>query len=208
MAKPLIEIEAIYEGALSVLEDEGVTGLSARNLAARLKCSTRTLYEQTGKREDLIRQLLDFQFSRVPLNFHVGHDWQEAMLSWSEGMRAVLLSSPNLSRLMTVENRAAIASYVNELLKVLLGSGFKEELALRACRVIAHQVISLSLAEIDTPPVAIRRGRRSPKEIEFEDLVVSGLSSNVGSEPFQDTPEIFANSVRWTIAGISSELAN
>jgi AcrR family transcriptional regulator len=208
MAKPLIEIEAIYEGALEVLESKGIEGLSARSLAAHLKCSTRTLYEQVGKREELVRRLLDFQFARIPLEFSREQGWQEAVLSWSEGMREVLLLHPNLSKLMTIENRAAIASYVTQLLKVLLKKGFDEELALRACRVISHLVIGLSLAEIDTPPIALRRSRRSRKEIEFEDLVIAKSGGVQSSDQFQDTPEVFDNSVRWTIAGIRLELAD
>lgn len=58
MAKLLISVETIYDEALRVLDTEGVAGLNARNLAARLHCSTRTLYEQVGNREALIRGLV------------------------------------------------------------------------------------------------------------------------------------------------------
>jgi AcrR family transcriptional regulator len=45
VAKPLISAETIYDEALRVLEAEGVKGLTARNLASRLRCSTKTLYQ-------------------------------------------------------------------------------------------------------------------------------------------------------------------
>ena len=48
MAKPLLASDSIYDTALHLLEVNGVGGLSARNLAAALKCSTRTLYQQVG----------------------------------------------------------------------------------------------------------------------------------------------------------------
>ena len=92
MAKPLVAVETIYETALQVLENEGVEGLSARRLAATLGCSTRTLYQQVGKREELVRQLLDYQFANTSLEFRREAHWEEAAVSWANAMRAVLLA--------------------------------------------------------------------------------------------------------------------
>ncbi len=121
-------------------------------------------------------------------------------------MRAALLAHPNLSRHLTIENRSAIADYVNQLLKLLLGREFPEELAIRSCRVLTHMVIGLVLAEIDTPPAHVRRKRRSNKEILFEDLIIAraGKAGNKGG--FQDTREVFNNAVNWLICGVESEL--
>ncbi|NED67315.1 TetR family transcriptional regulator, partial [Streptomyces sp. SID10244] len=58
MAKPLIPVETIYERALVLLDDEGDSALSTRRLAADLRISTRTLYQQVGNRENLIRALV------------------------------------------------------------------------------------------------------------------------------------------------------
>lgn len=206
MAKPLIAAETIYDTALQVLDAEGADGLSARSLANALQCSTRTLYQQVGKREDLIRQLLDHYFSRATLDFKKAPTWQDSAMAWASAMRRTLMVHPNLSRLITIENRGAIADYVNELLKALLNEGFPQELALRSCRVLAHIVISLTLAEIDTPPIPVRRRRRTKKEIQFEDLVIAGSGSDRNRNRFQDTPEVFANAVRWVIHGIEVEL--
>jgi AcrR family transcriptional regulator len=59
----LISVETIYDGTLRVLDAEGADGLKARNLAARLHCSTRTLYEQVGNCEALIRGLVAHAFA-------------------------------------------------------------------------------------------------------------------------------------------------
>src|ERR1700716_716114 len=53
MAKPLIPAEVIYEHALALIDAEGAHALSARRLAADLKCSTRTLYNQGENGEEL-----------------------------------------------------------------------------------------------------------------------------------------------------------
>ena len=67
-------------------------------------------------------------------------------------------------------------------------------------------MISLSLAEIETPPIPVRRRRRSHREIQFEDLVIQRGNVNGARGEFQDSPEVFENAVRWIIDGIEGEL--
>lgn len=204
MAKPLVPVATIYDTALALLDEEGPDALSARNLAARLKCSTRTLYQQVGKREALIGQLVAHHLQGLELEFHAGDDWRDGAHRWAHTIRSALLAHPNLYRLMTAEHRAPIVAYVNELLKILLQAGFNEELALRSCRVLVNVAISLTLSELKSPPAARRRGR-SAAEIRFEDLVVA--RSGADPERFQRPPEVFENAVAWLIAGINAEFA-
>jgi AcrR family transcriptional regulator len=205
MAKPLVSVDAIYEAALNLLDEGGPSALSARNLARALQCSTRTLYQQVGKREALIRQLLDHYFTNLKLQFKQAASWQSSTQAWANAMRSALLAHPNLTRLMTIENRGAITDYVNQLLKVLLHAGFSEQLALRSCRVLTHIVINLSLSEIEAPPIETRRKRRSQKEIQFEDLVIAQSGSTRREKHLQDIPEVFSTTVRWVIRGIEDD---
>lgn len=205
MAKPLVAVETIYDAALKILDEEGAQGLSARNLAARLKCSTRTLYQQVGKREQLLGRLIAYYFAGRELEFERREDWRDTAWSWAATLREAMLAHPNLTRLMTVEHRTPIAGYVTELLKELLHAGFDEELALRSARVLVNITINLSLSEIIAPAGKPRRARRSPEEIRFEDLVIS----RAGKDPdhFQEPPEVFENALRWVIAGVEREFA-
>ena len=205
MAKPLISKELILDEALDLLNEEGLEKLSARNLAARLSCSTRTLYEQVGKRDELIRELVSHFFSNSELHFSPASQWQESGLLWANAMRSALLTHPNISRLLTTQTRPAIAETVNLLLRDWLNKGLSEELALRGCRVLTHLVISMTLTEIEAPPLPERRQRRSRREIEFEDLIIAKTGSGE-NQTFQDIPEVFENAVRWTLAGIESEV--
>src|SRR5574341_834189 len=61
---------------------EGPDALSARRLAAELRISTRTLYQQVGKRELLIRALVARHFSQLRLEFHEHEDWETTALYW------------------------------------------------------------------------------------------------------------------------------
>ncbi|MDX1733708.1 MAG: TetR/AcrR family transcriptional regulator C-terminal domain-containing protein [Halioglobus sp.] len=205
MAKPLVAVETIYDAALELLDESGPDALSARNLAARLKCSTRTLYQQVGKREELIGRLIDYQLDRLKLDFHRGDHWRDSARNWALGMREALLAHPNLSSLMTTEHRAPVASYANELLKVLLEAGFEQEHALRACRVLVNVAVSLALSEIKTPPIQHVRRNRSAREIAFEDLIITRTGRD--REHFQDPPEVFRCTIDWLLGGIEAERA-
>jgi len=205
MAKPLIAIETIYEKALHLLDTEGLEALNARRLAAELRCSTRTLYEQVGKRDALIRQLVTFQFSRIELSFARHRRWQDSAANWCSGIRNMMVAHPNLSRLMTVADRGIIVEYVNQLLRVLLAAKFPRELAMRGCRVLLHTAISLTSSEIHAPPLAVRRRQRSEPEISFESLMMVELPDREPRE-FHDAPEVFNSAIRWIIDGLEKEL--
>jgi AcrR family transcriptional regulator len=204
MAKPLVAVNSIYDCALRILEEQGAGALSARRLADELQCSTRTLYQQVGKRDELISQLIAYYFGQLKMVFRECEHWEDSTRDWARNLRFALLSHPGLSRLMTAEHRGPIAEYVTELLQVLLRSGFNEELALRSCRVLVHVVMNLSLAEISAPANASWRKRRSRKEIQFEDLVIA--RSGKRRDDLRNAPEVFENTLDWVIIGIQSEL--
>ncbi|MGK0281499.1 MAG: AcrR family transcriptional regulator [Patiriisocius sp.] len=201
MPKPLISAETIYEKALVLLDKDGPSGLSVRKLAAALRCSPATLYQQVGKREDMVSKLLAFYFHELDLSFKQRENWQESAFEWASTLHRALLTNPNLSRLLTPDNRHVVVGYVNQLLRVLLADDFEIDLALRSCRVLTHQVISLALTEIDTPPTALRRKRRSAKEIEFEDLAIAAHPLAANGE-FQGLPEVFESAIKFTLLGI------
>lgn len=200
MAKPLLAVETIYDTALKLLDEQGAQALNARNLAAELNCSTRTLYQQVGKRDEMIERLIEHYLTGLKLEFVAAETWQGSARQWCIALREVLLSHPNLFRMMDVKHRAPVAEYVNALLKALLDAGFDRELALRLSRVLANVTISLCLAEIVAPDNRARQQRRSKKEIAFEDLVVR--TSGKVKRGFQEPPEVFENAIEWIIEGV------
>ncbi|WP_279248841.1 TetR/AcrR family transcriptional regulator C-terminal domain-containing protein [Candidatus Marimicrobium litorale] len=202
MAKPLLATENIYDTALHLLEVDGVGGLSARNLAAALKCSTRTLYQQVGKRETLISALVAHYFASVKLSFREEANWQDSARSWASNLRSALLAHPNLSQLMSGEHRAPVADYVNQLLKVLVAEGFDETMALRSCRVLANIAISLSLSEIIAPIETDRHAERHQQGTHCKDPMVTSKGKN---HRRGNPPEVFENAINWVIAGIEAE---
>src|ERR1700712_2518923 len=119
MAKPLISADFIYAKALAILTEEGLGGLTARNLTAQLHCSAKTLYQQVGNREQMLHGLVAHAFEQIEVDFAVGEDWQSSVMSWSLALRNTLCERPDLGRLITVGDRDVVVRYVNRLIKVL-----------------------------------------------------------------------------------------
>jgi AcrR family transcriptional regulator len=188
MAKPLIPVEVIYERALELLDAEGSDALTTRRLAADLKISTRTLYQQVGHREQLIRALVARHFSQLRLDFHEYGDWESTALQWCLALREALRAHPYLTELMTIDDRKAVMDYLAELIKVTLREGFPRELALECCRALINLTINHAVMEV--------RSLREPK------LSRDSLAESRRIE------KNFPMAVRWMLAGVRAEAAS
>ncbi len=187
MAKPLIPVEAIYKRALELLDAEGSDALTTRRVAADLKISTRTLYQQVGSREDLVRALVARHFSQLRLDFHEYEDWETTGLKWCLNLRDALRSHPYLTELMTIDDRKAVMDYVAELTKATLREGFPRSLAVECSRALVNLTINHCIMEV--------RALREPKH-----------SSDTLAES-RRIAKNFPMSVRWTLAGVRAEAA-
>jgi AcrR family transcriptional regulator len=147
MAKPLIPVDAIYDHAMTLIDAEGTGALNARRLASDLKCSTRTLYQQVGNREELIRALVGRHFSQLRLDFHEYDTWESTAVQWSLALHDALLAHPHLTELMSVDDRGAVTSYVDKLLKSLVRAGIDRRLATDCCRSLANTTINHAIIE-------------------------------------------------------------
>jgi AcrR family transcriptional regulator len=185
MAKPLIPVETIYEHALELLDAEGSDALTTRRLAADLKISTRTLYQQVGSREQLIRALVARHFSQLRLDFHEYQEWETTALKWCLNLRDALRAHPFLTELMTIDDRKAVMDYISELTKVTLREGFPRSLALECSRALVNLTINHSVMEV--------RGLREPK-----------LSRETLAES-RRIDKNFPMSVRWILTGVRAE---
>ena len=203
MAKPLLSKEQILNGALSLLASDGEDALSARRLAAYMKCSPNTLYQQVGPRDALIRELLARQFATAGCHFNAGETWQDSAHAWCIALRRALVANPVLTRLMTVEHRELVVEDANALLKSLTRQGLRKELALRACKALTHVVLGLCFTELQIPKDYQQRRRGKPNHIDVDDLLMANESDASAT-----VPETFDQSICWTIAGISREEAS
>lgn len=185
MAKPLIAAEVIYARALELLDAEGAGALNARRLAADLGISTRTLYQQVGHRDELIRALVSRHFSRLRLDFQEYDTWEKTALQWCVALHEALRAHPYLTELMTIEDRQAVVDYVDALVKAALREGFPRRFAVEGARSLVNLTINHSVAEV--------RGLRDPD-----------LSENTAAEKAR-IERNFPMTVKWILAGIRAE---
>jgi AcrR family transcriptional regulator len=185
MAKPLIPVEAIYEHALELLDAEGAAALTTRRIAADLKISTRTLYQQVGSREQLIRALVAWHFSQLRLDFHEYKDWETTALKWCLALHDALRAHPYLTELMTIDDRNAVMDYIAELTKATLREGIPRALAVECSRALVNLTINHTVMEV--------RALREPK-----------LSRDTLAES-RRIEKNFPMTVRWVLAGIRAE---
>ncbi len=163
MAKPLIPVDVIHEHALALIDAEGAQALNARRLASDLKCSTRTLYQQVGNREELIRALVGRHFSQLQLDFHESDTWESTAAQWSLALHDALQAHPFLTELMTVDDRGAVTSYVNKLLKSLVHAGIDRRLATDCCRSLVNTTINHTIVEAQALRQAPHSCWRTPR---------------------------------------------
>ncbi|MDT5189346.1 MAG: hypothetical protein QOI28_1597 [Mycobacterium sp.] len=185
MPRPLIPVEVIYERALALLDAKGADALSARRLAADLGISTRTLYQQVGTREKLIRSLVAQHFSQLQLDFHEQGDWQSTALQWCLALHDTLRTHPFLTELMTIADREAVTSYVDELFESMVRAGISRPLAVECCRALVTVTINHTIIEVR----ALREPQHSP----------------------QDAAKIAANfpmTIRWILDGVNVETSS
>lgn len=151
MPKPLIPVEAIFDAALELLESDGAAALNARALTSRLHCSTKTLYQQVGNREEMIRGVVRHAFAKMELEFRPAADVRGTIRSWASTLRSALLARPALGRLMTVEDRDVVVDYAVPLMTALRGFGFSGSDSVRIAGIVSHITLSMTLSDIQAP---------------------------------------------------------
>ena len=151
MPKPLLSADAIFDEALRVLAEEGAAGLTIRNLAARLRCSNKTLYQQVGAHDVLVRGVVARAFAQLELGLCTDCGWHEAAESWCVSLRAALMGHPDLCTLMTTDDRAVIVDSADQLIAVLERDGFNPDRALQAAGILTHVTVSMTLTDVAAP---------------------------------------------------------
>jgi AcrR family transcriptional regulator len=187
VARPLIPVEVIHQHALALIDAEGAQALNARRLAADLKCSIRTIYQQVGNREEMIRAVVCRHFSQLQVDFDEGDTWESTAAAGSLALQGALRAHPFLTELMTVDDRGAGSAFVDELLKSLVQAGLDRRLATDCCRSLVNTTINHTIIEAQ----ALRHAPPTR---------ASGADAKKRQRSFVGT-------IDWIIAGVSQEEA-
>lgn len=95
--KPLLSRDRIVTAALALIDEEGLTALSTRRLAAELGVSGPSLYNHFATKEAILDATADTVIAQVDLSmFADGRDWRSALRDWARSYRAALTDHPNI----------------------------------------------------------------------------------------------------------------
>ncbi len=137
------------EGALELVDREGLGALSMRNLAAELGTGTTTLYRHVAGKDEVLVLVADAVLEETRLRPADGMGWRQVLEELAHAMRAALSSHPSVAPLLAT----AVPVGPNWLrgreltLRVLRERGFDGTLAADVYSTLAHQVLASVLQE-------------------------------------------------------------
>jgi AcrR family transcriptional regulator len=145
-----ITLDRIIGGALELIDRDGLSALSMRNLAAELDTGTTTLYRYVAGKDEVLVLVADAVLGETQVRRSLeGAGWREVLRELAHSMRAALSRHPNVAALFAT----AVPVGPNSLrgrelaLGVLRQCGFDEQLAADVYTTLAHQVLASVLQE-------------------------------------------------------------
>ena len=95
--KPLLSTDRIVETARTLVDAEGLAGLSTRRLAAELGVSGPSLYNHFRTKDQILEAVADSVSAQIDLSmFEDVRDWRTALHDWALSYRAALRDHPNI----------------------------------------------------------------------------------------------------------------
>ncbi|MGV9374013.1 TetR/AcrR family transcriptional regulator [Micromonospora tulbaghiae] len=145
--KPPLTLERIVELAVTVLDEQGVEGLTMRCLAQRLDVTATALYWHVKTKDDVLDLAVDHIFGDVPVPDD-GDDWMDDVRVLVRAWRGAMLRHPWAPRLVGRPMLGPNVLARTEFLQSALVRGGCGGLHLTvATRMLANYVIGASLTE-------------------------------------------------------------
>lgn len=92
--RPPLSRQRIVEGAVALLDEEGLAELSTRRLAARLESGATSIYWHVASMDDVLDLALDEVLGEVELPMRHAERWREDLWRFMNGLRRVILHHP------------------------------------------------------------------------------------------------------------------
>jgi len=99
LSKKNVNKETITEVALEILHEKGISHLTMRNVAAKLKVKAPALYWYIKNKHELLQLLADYICSLISIPKRKD-DWVEEIFELSNNIRSVLLSIPDAAEIL------------------------------------------------------------------------------------------------------------
>jgi AcrR family transcriptional regulator len=181
--------EQLRSAALALVDEQGLAGLTMRNLAAELGTGAMTIYNYVDGREGLEELVTEAVMGETRWTETPG-DWPAQVVSVAEGMWRAVRAHPHAIPLILTRRSSDVPTLApaEALLRALAHSGRSGVELLVAFRVVSGYVTGFAQAEL-TSPFAARAGEdrvavagriaalpvdRFPKLIEIAEAAADG----------------------------------
>jgi TetR/AcrR family tetracycline transcriptional repressor len=150
--------EMVLDAAMQLVQEEGVQALTMRRLGDRLSTDPAMIYRLFRNKSDLLEALADSVFTRPGDTTTPGGDasavgaptdWQRALHQMAHGIRAALLSHPNLIGVAVRRPPRGEATYrgIDTALGVLLTAGLTPKDAAQAYQAVLFYALGFAVLE-------------------------------------------------------------
>jgi len=147
-------LERIVSAAITLIDRQGLDGLSMRNLARELNSGTATLYRYVSSRDEILIEVVDAVLGQIRPRIEPGgaEGWRPAIGWMTAGLRESLLQHPNVTPLIaqSVPIGPNALQGRDAMLGVLRNGGLDADAAVAAYLAIVHYVVGFASAESST----------------------------------------------------------
>ncbi|MEU6476596.1 TetR/AcrR family transcriptional regulator [Streptomyces sp. NPDC047017] len=159
-ARAPLSRDRVVEAAFTVLDRQGLDGLSMRQVAAELGVTVSALYAHVSSKDDLLELMYARLFVGYGLPVPDPRRWQEQVRDYARTARKRLLSHRDMARISMayVPFTAELLPHVEALLAVFRTAGLPDRIAAEAGDIISTYIDGFVLEEEMWRDRAVRQG--------------------------------------------------
>ncbi|MER6984155.1 TetR/AcrR family transcriptional regulator, partial [Streptomyces carpinensis] len=185
----------IVEAAFTVLDRQGLDGLSMRQVAAELGVTVSALYAHVSSKDDLLELMYTRLFDGFEMPEPDPERWQEQVRDYARAGRRRLLSHRDMARISMahVPFTAELLPHVEALLAVFRTAGLPDRIAAEAGDLISTYIDGFVLEEGMWQDRAAQHGGddASPARPDWREMA-DEMQNYFASLPAQDFPHLRA----------------
>lgn len=143
---------AVLEGAVRLVDRDGLAKLSMRRLGAEVGVEAMTLYNYFANKEALLDGLVEHVFSLATLSLEEDASWQAWLRGYAHSLRATLLAHPSL--MPVVITRPAVTPQSLRVMEYGLRELRKAGFPTRAAMDLVYSLTEFVVGHVATSPTA------------------------------------------------------
>lgn len=134
-----LTLPGILAEARSIAERDGLAAVSMRALADRLGCTPRALYRHVAGKDEVLELIADAALGELPPPLP-DVEWPDALVEFFTAMHALLVASPAVAEIVTVQAVAGpnFRAHGDALVRLLVAAEVEPDVAVEAVVALAQ----------------------------------------------------------------------